>query len=463
VALFLGWLGLGPAAAAREPTKSLAPKPDYYNSCAISGLDETPGCLQVALDAIDHARQQEKLGPLRLPADYATLPFDQQMLLVVDQERVDRGIPPVAGLTATLDRVAAQGAAIDDLSPNPGNGYSGTSLEAYSDFYNPLDIDYQWVYDDGPGSGTSGCSDPGDQGCWADRDIVLGTYPAGGSLAMGAAQDPTGDSQLDDKGGPSMAMAIGADIGGDPLTYTWTQAQAALAGPALVPLSRAPLGVSDTGIADPPHTEPAEPDYERSCAQSGLDDSARCLSAILAAVNHARAAEGVKPMVLPAGFARMSVVEQLFVTTNLERADRGLPPFVGMSAQLDANSAAGAAKANDPPNPSFALGDDTEWSGGSVNGLDADYGWMYDDGRGSGNVDCPRTGGAGCWGHRNGILDNFGTVGTMVMGAAYDPHGDNAANGWASGTSMAMTLAAQLNPPASYVISWAQIETGSKG
>jgi hypothetical protein len=91
-----------------------------------------------------------------------------------------------------------------------------------------------------------------------------------------------------------------------------------------------------------------------------------------------------------------------------------------------------------------------------VNGLDADYGWMYDDGRGSGNLDCPRSGGPGCWGHRHGILDNFGTVGAMVMGTAFDPTGDNAASGWAGGTSMAATLAAVLHPPSSYVYTWAE-------
>jgi hypothetical protein len=280
---------------------------------------------------------------------------------------------------------------------------------------------------------------------------------------MGAAEDPTGDTQLDDKGGPSMAIVIAVGAAGAALTSSWAQARAAIGTDTLAPLASAPLGVSATGIPDPAHTEPADPDYEQSCADHGLDDSAGCLSAILAAVNHARAAEGVKPMVLPPGFAKMSPAVQMFVTTNLERVDRGLPPFVGLTTAMDANSAKGAATANDPPNPPNTLGDDTEWSGGSVNGLDADYGWMYDDGRGSGNVDCPRTGGSGCWGHRHGILDNFGPVGTMVMGAAYDPHGDNAANGWAGGTSMAMTLAVQLNPPKSYVITWAQVEAGAVG
>jgi hypothetical protein len=182
--------------------------------------------------------------------------------------------------------------------------------------------------------------------------------------------------------------------------------------------------------------------------------------AILAAVNHARAAEGVKPMVLPPNFASMGVPEQLLVTTNLERVDRGLPPFAGLSAPLDANALVGARKADDPPDPDNVIGDDEEWSGGTVNGLDADYGWMYDDGRGSSNLDCPRTGGAGCWGHREGILDNFGTVGTMVMGAASTTTGDLPDEDFSGGTSMAMSLVAQVDPPASIVVTWPQAQAG---
>jgi hypothetical protein len=47
----------------------------------------------------------------------------------------------------------------------------------------------------------------------------------------------------------------------------------------------------------------------------------------------------------------------------------------------------------------------------------------------------------------------------MVMGAAFDPTGDNAASGWAGGTSMAITMVATLSPPASYVVSWPQVLT----
>ncbi len=162
-------------------------------------------------------------------------------------------------------------------------------------------------------------------------------------------------------------------------------------------------------------------------------------------------------MVLPAGFAELSVPEQLFVAVNLERVDRGLAPFGGLTAALDRNAQRGANDANDPPTPgpAYAL-DDTEWAGGSSNGLDAVYGWMYNDGFDSGNLDCLHPGAPGCWGHRKGILDDFGAGANLVMGAALDASGDTH-RGDAGGTSMAVTLAVADAPARSYTYSWAQV------
>jgi hypothetical protein len=200
---------------------------------------------------------------------------------------------------------------------------------------------------------------------------------------MGAADDPTGDTQASHKGGPSMAVLLGTMTGRvGRLDYTWSASRAALGAGAMVPLASAPPGISVTGIPDPPHTVPADPDYTAVCAPSGTDDSARCLTAILQAIDNARSTEGVKPMTLPADFARLSISAQLLVAVNEERVDRGLPPFEGLSASLDVNASQGARRSNDPPSPGGVIGDDEEWAGGSVNGLDADYGWMYDDGRG---------------------------------------------------------------------------------
>lgn len=444
----------------RNPAHSLPADPNYFQTCAISGIDNTPGCLQVALQAIDNARKKEGLGPLRLPADYARLPFPQQMLLVVNGERVARHLAPVAGLATRLQQLAVQGAAIDDLSPLPGAGFERVRRDAAAGFANALDLDYQWIYDDGPGSGTSGCQAPRDPGCWADRDVILADYPKGATLLMGAADDPTGDTQPADKGGASMALVLAQATDNEALSFNWSIARTMLRGATLVPLRSAPLGFSPTGIPDPKHTEPPVPDYLTRCSETGLDDSPSCTGAVLAAINHARAAEGVRPMVLPPTFARMGPAEQLFVVINLERVDRGLPPFVGMTAAMDANAAKGADHGGDPPDPPNVLGDDEEWSGGAVNALDADYGWMYNDGRGSGNLDCPRKGGPGCWDHRHGILDAFGTVGTMVFGAAYDATPARSGEGWSGGTSMAVTLAVQLAPPSSWVVTWAQILAG---
>jgi hypothetical protein len=78
---------------------------------------------------------------------------------------------------------------------------------------------------------------------------------------------------------------------------------------------------------------------------------------------------------------------------------------------------------------------------------------MYDDGKGSGNLDCPAKGGPGCWGHRHGILDNFGTVGTLVMGGAVNPTADTT-NGDKGGISIAATLAITSRPTGPLVFRW---------
>ena len=61
----------------------------------------------------------------------------------------------------------------------------------------------------------------------------------------------------------------------------------------------------------------------------------------------------------------------------------------------------------------------------------------------------------GCWGHRKGILDDFGSGPNLAMGAALALHGDNN-RGDVGGTSMAVTLAVADAPVSSYTYTWAQ-------
>jgi hypothetical protein len=225
----------------------------------------------------------------------------------------------------------------------------------------------------------------------------------------------------------------------------------------LRPLRSLPATESNAGIADPARNVRPIPDFTHVCAGNGLDNSDTCINAALHAVNRAHALEGVPAMVLPAGFAQLNVPEQLFVVVNLERVDRGLSAFNGLSVTLDANAQRGANDANDPPDPGpdYVL-DDAEWAGGSSTGLDAIYGWMYDDGYNRGNLDCLHPGAAGCWGHRKGILDDFGAGPNLVMGAAIDPTGDHH-GGDDGGTSMAVTLAVAGAPAHSLVFTWSQV------
>ena len=435
------------ASGAANPAGSVAPTPDYINLCAPAGVDTSVTCLRLTLAAVDRARGREGIGPMRLPSDFAQLSVPEQLFVAINLERVDRGLTPFVGLSAALDQSDQRGADHAELPPSPGHAYRSSELEWIGEVANGLDADYQWMYYDGPGSGLPDCSSKQRSGCWADRRIVLGSFGAGRDLVMGAALDPTGASSPGYPAGPSLAatLAIARDATG-PFAYTWAQALSAMRAGTLAPLAKIPANESDTGVLDPAHNVNPDPNYFETCAPSGIDSSVNCVRAVLAAINHAHSLEGVMSMVLPTDFSRLTVPEQLFVAINLERVDRGLAPFVGLTAALDRNAQRGADTANDPPDagPAYLLVDD-EWAGGSANGLDAVYGWMYDDGFNSGNLDCLHRGAAGCWGHRHGILDNFGSGSDLVMGTALNATGDTN-TGDVGGTSMAATLAVAAKP-----------------
>ena len=146
-------------------------------------------------------------------------------------------------------------------------------------------------------------------------------------------------------------------------------------------------------------------------------DGQDCNNYVLAAINNARSREGVKAMILPSNWYSLSTAQQLFVVADLERVDRGLPPYLGINATLSANAQHAADTNNDPTVASgFAIANDTQgypamggaWSGGySV--LAADYFWMYADGwNGSksttSNIACTSPRAAGCWAHRLELL-----------------------------------------------------------
>ncbi len=143
-------------------------------------LVETTACTDDALQAIDTARAQEGIGPMELPSNWSSLTPAEQLFVVTNLERTARGLPPYAGLVATLEGSAQQGASAG-ADPNPSAPFpfvSASSIWA-ANSVNPLAADYEWMYDDGwSGSGgqTSNvdCTSPTATGCWGHRDAILG-------------------------------------------------------------------------------------------------------------------------------------------------------------------------------------------------------------------------------------------------------------------------------------------------
>jgi hypothetical protein len=221
----------------------------------------------------------------------------------------------------------------------------------------------------------------------------------------------------------------------------------------------AATAIADKGILPPKNpARDVSPDPNflaaASCADGG--DTATCNSIVVRAVTHARSVqEKIGGMSFSlAAYEKLTPDEQIFVTANLERTERGLFPIVVLTKSLDYYAQLGANADSDPPLnkvPSTLPGGGRwnalagNWAGGFDNALGADYGWMYDD-KGSG------------WGHRDNILRNYGgaaacggTSHELAMGAGH------VTKGKAYGDSETELIASVCGPtPTDVVLTWAQ-------
>ncbi len=117
---------------------------------------------------------------------------------------------------------------------------------------------------------------------------------------------------------------------------------------------------TNMALADPPSNVPATQAMRLGCT-GGAD--LRCQKAVVRAIDQARSAEGIVPLVLPPDYDAINVSQQLLVLSNLERVDRSLPGFTGLSLRLDARAQAGASSNSDPVGPlGTAWG--SNWAGG---------------------------------------------------------------------------------------------------
>ena len=189
-------------------------------------------CVAATLQATDGARGREGLGPLALPGDYSSLTPAEQLFVLANSERVDRGLPPALGLVDELNQDAQAGAQAN-TDPRPVVLPPGVGIVRWASNWaenaGALGSNYNWMYDDGPGSGNLACGSGGG-GCWGHRDNILGFSPSqlaasGGLLVMGAGEAAPAAAA------PWMSdTELFAVITKSPAYYVYTWAQAVSAG-----------------------------------------------------------------------------------------------------------------------------------------------------------------------------------------------------------------------------------------
>jgi hypothetical protein len=160
---------------------------------------------------INACRAEENVGPLKLPGNWDSLSAVQQGFVLINLERVNRGLPAIVGLSGSLNTLASAGAGSESDPSFPAGGFIGGGA-IWAGAPSVLAADYLWMYIDGPGGSNLDCTSSGSSGCWGHRDIILwdkaGTLVAGGGQTSGS-------------GGISSAYVVLSGYSTGNLTFTW--------------------------------------------------------------------------------------------------------------------------------------------------------------------------------------------------------------------------------------------------
>ncbi|HUC35848.1 MAG TPA: hypothetical protein VMR97_01850 [Acidimicrobiales bacterium] len=204
-----------------------------FQAACNSGGPSSSQCINAEVASINGARSDEGVGAIQLPSTFESLSPGEQLFVLINSERVDRGLPPVVGMVDAFNQVAQSGA---DANTDPAGCANcimgGYSVSGYGAIWaadgNTLWSDYDWMYDDGLGGINILCQASDTSQCWGHRDNILVNYSAsqlaGHTLVMGAGEAPGPEQQVSD-------AAIFALVSGAPsYTYTWAQAEAVLGG-----------------------------------------------------------------------------------------------------------------------------------------------------------------------------------------------------------------------------------------
>lgn len=141
-------------------------------------------CLSGALADFNAARAKEGLGPMRLPSNFRRLNIPQQLFVLTNIDRVDRGLWPIRGESSRLNAIGAQSAnAGGDVLPCTNCWASSNWSQSVNAFW----TQFLWMYDDGPGGANVGAD-------WGHRHNILETsFPGPVYMGVGIGANGTGE------------------------------------------------------------------------------------------------------------------------------------------------------------------------------------------------------------------------------------------------------------------------------
>jgi hypothetical protein len=217
---------MGATSASHTRRHNIAARPNYFELCALRGRND-PQCIAEELAAIRHARKHDHRVTKRamiLPINYTQLSVAQQTFVVMNLERVDRGIRPIQGLVPRLNLVSRLAAALQtDPVVNNLVGHLlgiGAWRSVWASDLGPLASDYDWMYNDGysaSGSINIACQRPSSVGCWGHRHNILARFKGLSHVVAGVGTaQPIGRSIA--------ALTAGIRGASPHYSYTWQDA-----------------------------------------------------------------------------------------------------------------------------------------------------------------------------------------------------------------------------------------------
>jgi hypothetical protein len=214
--------------APSPPATNIPPDPNFAAPCHTPGEQST--CITDTVEAINNAHVIEGIPAVQLPSDFGGLTPPNQVLVLVNLERVSRNLSPVSGELSNLDQLAQVGAQSNEDPVVPSGGVQGLPVSAWGSNWassgTNIDAVYEWMYNDGLGGFNIDCTTATLSRCWDHRDAILGFQNDmtnyGGSLSFGAATATTAT------GNTSVAMIITwSSQTPSGYYYSWSQAVAA--------------------------------------------------------------------------------------------------------------------------------------------------------------------------------------------------------------------------------------------